>query len=112
MAFPPATGAPPNFGAIGKKSLKKAAGRRIKAPVPSNKGGGGKKVATFANPGNKAGNNLTQTRSMPPMAPGEGPAGAAGILGALMSAPSKKPKTKVQPAAARRFAALKMSAGK
>lgn len=98
--------------AVPPQFIKKAAGRRIQAPVPSNKSKGtAKRVATFANPGNKAGKGLTQQASPPPQDPGAGPAGPAGILGALMSAPKKKPKTKVQPAAARKFALMKMSAG-
>ena len=92
--------------------FRKAAGRRIKAPVPTNKAGGSKKVATFRNPGNKAGKGLFQQASAPDSAAGEGPAGPAGILGALMNAPAKKKKTKVQPAASRRLAAMKLAAQK
>lgn len=95
--------------------LKRAAKRRIDAYLPSNSGEAkNKKVATFRNPGNKAGKNVHQMAKTPDNenAEGEGPAGPVGILGALMNAPSNKPKTKVQPAAARRFAGLKLAARK
>ena len=48
--------------AVPPQFLKKASGRRIKATVPSNTSSKTKKggVATFANPGNKAGAGLLQ----------------------------------------------------
>ena len=92
---------PPQF-------LKKASKRRFDAALPdkgATKTGG---VATFKNPGNKAGKGLTQQGSGEGINP-EKNVGAENFMSMLAGASSKKPKTKVQPAAARKVAAMKLA---
>lgn len=91
---------------------KKAAKRRLDQALPSKsaptkKGG----VATFKNPGNKAGKNLMQQGSGEGINP-EKDVQASGLMAMLAGAASKKQKTKVQPAASRKVMAMRMAAKK
>jgi hypothetical protein len=116
--------------AVPPQFIKKAAKRRIDAPVPTNQAGNTKKVSTFRNPGNKAGINQNQQVSSlakvgapDPDAgnevgenfvkPGRGgptpPASGGTFLDQLKSVAPKKPKTKVQPAAARKVLAMRLA---
>ena len=95
--------------------FRKAAKRRLDAPIPSNKASGTRKVATFGNPGNKAGQGLTQQPGAPAQvgapSPDAGqPSSLGTFLGLLGNAPKRKPKTKVQPAASRKVQAMRMAA--
>jgi hypothetical protein len=91
--------------------LKKAAKRRMDAALPSNAPSNPKKggVATFANPGNKAGAGLLQQRPQAGAAE-EASEPPTNFLSKLASAPTpKKQKTKVQPAANRKLAAMRLA---
>ena len=99
--------------------LKKASKRRMDAALPTpNKPTNKSKVATFANPGNKAGQGLLQQTKSPPTgsASPQGkkdlPTSQENFLGQLMHARAGKPKTKVQPAAARKVAAMRLASKK
>jgi hypothetical protein len=103
---------PPQF-------LRKASKRRIDASAPpASSGKHSKKVSTFKNPGNKAGKGLMQQAGPGVGAPnsdaGQPDGGGAGNFLGLLAAmgAAKKPKTKVQPAAGRRFQQMKMAARK
>lgn len=95
--------------------LKKASKRRLDAALPtSNKATDKSKVATFKNPGYKAGKGLTQKRKMEGAdAASEGSETGDTLpenpLDMLKGFASKKSKTKVQPAAARKVAAMKLA---
>jgi hypothetical protein len=111
--------------------FRKAAKRRMDAALPTpGKPTAKNKVATFRNPGNKAGTGLMQKRSgsesptenaadTGPETPMEerrdagqpAPISSGTFLGLLGNAPKKKPKTKVQPAAARKIMAMRMMQG-
>lgn len=109
---------PPQF--LNKKSTKSAAKRRLDAAIPSTspkqKPTGG--VATFAKPGNQAGKGLLQKvqGAASGAAQGQGspdlPTAQENFLGQLAHARAGKPKTKVQPAAGRKVAAMKLAAKK
>lgn len=95
--------------------FKKSAKRRLDQALPSNTAANTKKggVATFKNPGNKAGAGLMQQAAQSSTEPSEGAATEAkDFMTAIKSAPKKKPKTTVQPAVARRLMAMRMAAGK
>lgn len=97
--------------------VKKAAKRRLDAYTPSNSGETkNKKVATFRNPGNKAGEGVhQQVSSLAKVGapdPDAGNEGGENFIQALRSASPKKPKTKVQPAASRKLALLKLASRK
>jgi hypothetical protein len=97
---------PPQF-------IKKASKRRLDAALPSNTASNTKQgqVATFKNPGNKAGAGLMQQLGSGET-PGEAEPGAtaSNFMAQLKSAPKKKPKTKVQPAASRKILAMRLAA--
>lgn len=89
--------------------LKKASKRRLDAALPTTSGE--KKptdVATFKNPGNKAGKGLHQTGKGEGINP-EKNADTGNFLAMLGAHSNKKSKTKVQPAAARKVAAMKLA---
>jgi hypothetical protein len=93
--------------------LKKASKRRLDAALPdkgpTKKGG----VATFKNPGNKAGKGLMQKGSGEGINPEDNSnADAKSFMAMIASRAGKKPKTKVQPAAARKVAAMKLASKK
>ena len=97
--------------------LKQASKRRLDAALPvssppkkSNQGSSKGKVATFKNPGNKAGQGLMQKASSNQAGPPDN-SETGNYLAKLKASSPKKPKTKVQPAAIRKLAAMKMAQG-
>ena len=95
--------------------FKKAAKRRLDAALPRNTASNTKKggVATFKNPGNKAGAGLLQQGAgQGTPNPDSGNEGVSGFMAALGAAAKKKPKTKVQPAASRKLMAMRLAAKK